>query len=165
MLIEWLSHISFWVWFGVGLFCLIIEVFGTGGYFLWIGISAGTVGLLKWLFPNLSWEFQLIIFSLIALISAYSWWRYLKHKPSLPNQSNLNQRSQQLLGRCYVVSEAIVGGHGKIKVGDSFWMVTGPDLPAGVQVKVVAVNGMQLQVEAIERQNNADDMQEKKVTD
>ncbi|WP_051310908.1 NfeD family protein [Zooshikella ganghwensis] len=153
MLVEWLSHISFWMWFGIGLFCLIIEVFGTGGYFLWIGISAGTVGLLKWIFPNLSWEFQLIIFSLIALISAYSWWRYLKHKPSTPRQSSLNQRSQQLLGRCYIVSEAIVGGRGKIKVGDSFWMVTGPDLPEGAQVKVVAVNGMQLQVEAVENQS------------
>ena len=33
------------------------------------------------------------------------------------------------------------------KVDDAFWVVSGPDLPAGALVRIVAVDGMTLQVQ------------------
>ena len=45
------------------------------------------------------------------------------------------------------LEQAIVGGRGRIKLGDAFWVVEGPELPAGTAVRVVAVNGMVLKVQ------------------
>jgi membrane protein implicated in regulation of membrane protease activity len=43
---------------------------------------------------------------------------------------------------------AIVNGHGRIRLGDTLWRVSGPDLPAGTHVRVKAVENGQLVVEA-----------------
>ena len=42
--------------------------------------------------------------------------------------------------------EPIVQGSGKAKLGDGFWKVCGPDLPAGARVRVTGVNGTILTV-------------------
>ncbi|MBP6798211.1 MAG: NfeD family protein, partial [Luteimonas sp.] len=57
------------------------------------------------------------------------------------------QRALQHVGRTVVLERAIVSGLGRVKIGDAFWDVSGPELPAGVPVKVVAVDGMTLRVE------------------
>ncbi|MNT69460.1 hypothetical protein D3C72_2077820 [compost metagenome] len=52
------------------------------------------------------------------------------------------------MGRQFVLHEAISAGHGKIKAGDTLWLVSGPDLPAGSQVRVIGQDGVRLKVEA-----------------
>jgi membrane protein implicated in regulation of membrane protease activity len=42
-----------------------------------------------------------------------------------------------MIGKTGVVLDAISGGQGRIKVGETTWRATGPDLPAGTKVKVV----------------------------
>ena len=44
--------------------------------------------------------------------------------------------------------EGIVDGRGRLKIGDAFWRAEGPDLPQGTRVRVVAVDGTAVQVEA-----------------
>ncbi len=57
-------------------------------------------------------------------------------------------RAEALLGREYYLDAEIARGFGQIRVADSVWRVTGPELPAGVKVKVVAVDsGGSLRVE------------------
>jgi membrane protein implicated in regulation of membrane protease activity len=58
----------------------------------------------------------------------------------------LNRRAEQLIGGRYVLIEAIVNGRGKARVGDGQWLVSGPDLPEGSTVEVVAVEGTTLKV-------------------
>ena len=41
---EYLQHLSFWDWLAFGTVLLILEVFGAGGYLLWIGLAAAAVG-------------------------------------------------------------------------------------------------------------------------
>ncbi|HSX71556.1 MAG TPA: NfeD family protein, partial [Pseudomonas sp.] len=36
-MIAYLQHLSFWDWLAFGTVLLILEVFGAGGYLLWIG--------------------------------------------------------------------------------------------------------------------------------
>lgn len=43
-----------------------------------------------------------------------------------------------------------VAGRGKIKAGDSLWLVSGPDLPAGSQVRVTGQDGVVLRVEPVD---------------
>ena len=37
---EYLQHLSFWDWLAFGTVLLILEVFGAGGYLLWIGLRS-----------------------------------------------------------------------------------------------------------------------------
>jgi membrane protein implicated in regulation of membrane protease activity len=67
---------------------------------------------------------------------------------SRSDQPDLNQRAAQAIGRTYIVEEAIVAGRGKVRIGDTLWPVEGRETPAGTQVKVTAVNGTVLLVEA-----------------
>ena len=63
------------------------------------------------------------------------------------DQPDLNRRSVQLVGRVGVVEEAIAHGRGRVRIGDTLWLVEGPDAPAGAQVRVTAAEGAVLQVE------------------
>lgn len=57
-------------------------------------------------------------------------------------------RAAQLIGRTAVLAEPIREGRGRIRLDDTVWRVSGPDLPAGSRVKVVSVQGTELHVEA-----------------
>ena len=48
---AFLQHLSFWDWLALGTVLLILEVFGAGGYLLWIGMAAASVGVLTFLMP------------------------------------------------------------------------------------------------------------------
>ena len=50
-------------------------------------------------------------------------------------------------GRALPLDQAIVNGHGRVQIADAFWDVSGPDLPAGTTVRIVASRGMTLLVE------------------
>jgi membrane protein implicated in regulation of membrane protease activity len=67
---------------------------------------------------------------------------------SRSDQPDLNRRGAQYIGRTVIVEEPIVAGRGKVRVGDTLWPVEGPDTVIGAPVKVMAVRGTVLVVEA-----------------
>jgi membrane protein implicated in regulation of membrane protease activity len=145
---EYLQHLSFWDWLAFGTVLLILEVFGAGGYLLWIGLAAAAVGLLTYLLPDLPWAWQFFAFALLSLLTAVFWWRRQRSAAKPSDVPGLNRRGSEFLGRTFVLHEAIVGGRGKIKAGDTLWLVTGPELPAGREVRVTGQDGVLLKVEA-----------------
>ena len=48
-----------------------------------------------------------------------------------------------------VLAEAIEGGRGKVRVGDTLWPVEGPERPAGTEVRVTAAKATVLTVERL----------------
>ena len=62
------------------------------------------------------------------------------------DQPLLNRRGEQLVGRIATLTEPINDGRGRIKLGDTLWRVSGPDLPAGTQVRVKAATDMDLEL-------------------
>ena len=145
---EYLQHLSFWDWLAFGTVLLILEVFGAGGYLLRIGLAAAAVGLLTYLLPDLPWAWQFFAFALLSLLTAVFWWRRQRSAAKPSDVPGLNRRGSEFLGRTFVLHEAIVGGRGKIKAGDTLWLVTGPELPAGREVRVIGQDGVLLKVEA-----------------
>ncbi|WP_374561527.1 NfeD family protein [Pseudomonas sp.] len=145
---EYLQNLSFWDWLAFGTVLLILEVFGAGGYLLWIGLAAAAVGLLTYLLPDLPWAWQFFAFALLSLLTAVFWWRRQRSAAKPSDVPGLNRRGSEFLGRTFVLHEAIVGGRGKIKAGDTLWLVTGPELPAGAEVRVIGQDGVLLKVEA-----------------
>ena len=138
---------SFWSWLALGTLLLILEVFGAGGYLLWIGMAAAAVGVLTFLIPDLPWEWQVLLFAVFSILTALYWWRRQRSVVRASDQPNLNLRGQELIGKVFVVSEAIINGRGKIKVADGVWMARGPDATAGSRVRVIGQQGAILLVE------------------
>jgi membrane protein implicated in regulation of membrane protease activity len=66
---------------------------------------------------------------------------------SRSDQPDLNRPAMQLVGRIVLVSEAIEGGRGKVRVGDTLWPAEGPDTPVGTEVRVIAAKATVLVVE------------------
>ena len=62
------------------------------------------------------------------------------------DQPLLNRRQEQMLDRVFSRESAIVNGEGRVKAGDAFWQVQGPDLPQGALVRVVGVEAGVLRV-------------------
>ena len=141
---EFLEGLAFWHWLVLGVVLAIIEVFAPGAFFLWLGISAGIVGALLWLMPDLSWELQLLIFAILAVASVVIARRYLTAHPLKTDLPNLNQRGQQYVGRTFTLDEPVINGQGKIQVDDSTWKITCEDCEAGTRVIINGVDGVVL---------------------
>ncbi|MCO6413614.1 MAG: NfeD family protein [Thiogranum sp.] len=136
-----MDQLSFWHWWILGAALVILEVFAPGAFFLWLGIAAGVVGGLIYLWPNIGWEYQLLIFSVLSVASIVIWRRFFRGQPADTDQPSLNRRAEQYVGRTFTLSEGIVDGTGKIRVDDSTWKVRGADCPAGSHVEVIGVDG------------------------
>ena len=44
-MVEYLQNLSYWDWLALATILLILEVFGAGGYLLWMGVAAAGVAL------------------------------------------------------------------------------------------------------------------------
>ncbi|MDQ7075079.1 MAG: NfeD family protein [Gammaproteobacteria bacterium] len=138
---------SHWSWLILALLLVMLEVFVPSTFFLWMGVAAGLVAALLWLLPDLSWQAQWLLFGLFSLLSLTFWFRFAKKVPLQSDEPLLNQRAQQQVGKVLVLQEAIVNRRGKVRIGDSVWLVEGDDRAAGEQVTVLSVQGSILKVE------------------
>ncbi len=140
----------FWHWVVLGVVFITVEAFVPGAFFLGMGVSAVVVGGVLFVYPSMDWRWQLFAFAVLSVISVPVARRWLRASPIVSDRPLLNQRGAQYVGRHFSLHEAIVNGHGKIKVDDSIWKVHGPDCPAGARVRVTGVDGTVLIVEPAE---------------
>ena len=146
-----LEALLYWHWWVLAGALFILEVLSMSFFFLWFGVSALLVGGLVYFMPELSWQAQFIIWAGIAAAYIFAWRIYKAKNPSeiKTDEPNLNKRGDQYVGRTFTLEEPIENGFGKVKVDDSIWKVECTnDLEAGSKVKVTAVDGTVLQVEA-----------------
>ncbi len=144
---EWLDQIEFWHWLVAAVVMIIIEMVLPAAYFLWMGISAFVVGLLLYVMPGIPALIQVVTFGVLSVVSLYMYKRHQKMSPEEKDEPNLNRRGEQYIGRSFTLEEAIVNGVGKVKVDDTTWKVKGIDMPAGMKVRVMSVEGTVFNVE------------------
>ena len=137
-----------WFWWGVALALFALEALLPGTFMLWLGFAGVGTALVALLVP-MTGAAQWMLFAILSLISVAIGWQYKqRHGASASDQPLLNRRGAQLVGQVFPLESAIVDGRGRVKIGDAFWSVHGPDLPSGARVRVTAVDGMSLRVEA-----------------
>ena len=145
-IIPYLLNLGPWFWLILGFFLLGLEVLIPGTFMLWFGVAAVVTGGLVLAIP-MGVQAQIIIFSIASVISVFIG-RYLYSASSSTSENPLlHKRGQQLIGQSFKVTQAIENGKGKVKVGDSEWIVRGEDAEVGTIVKVVALDGNSLIVE------------------
>jgi membrane protein implicated in regulation of membrane protease activity len=148
MLMTLSAHYGWWL---LALVLVGAELMVPGFFMLWIGIAAAAMGAILLFMPDMTFLNQTVIFVLLALVSCYSYWRFVRRiAAGTSDKPLLNRRGEQLIGRRFVLDSAIVNGQGKACVGDSLWLVEGPELPKGAAIEVVAVDGSTLKVRAAE---------------
>ena len=146
-LVDVLLNLGAWNWFIVAVAMLLLETVVPGVHFMWFGLAALLIGAIA-LFVPLPIAVQLVAFAVIALATilvARRWWGAGSLHTDTPD---LNVRGHSYVGRTVTVEEAISGGRGKVRVGDTVWTAEGPDAASGAQVKVTGVNGTVLVVTA-----------------
>src|SRR5690606_24479192 len=125
-----------------------------GVYLLWFGIAAiltGTVSLQLSGAAFWGWQVQVLVFLALSLVSVLVGRRLFPATGTEDtDQPLLNQRDRQMIGRTATLADPIVEGRGRIRLGDTLWRVSGPDLAAGTRVRVVAAENGELRVEATE---------------
>lgn len=139
---------EFWHWWALALLFAVLEMLLPGIFFLWLAISGGMLGFILLGFPALTWETQLILFS-VGAVSAFVLSRlYLRRNPTPTSNPTLNRRGEQYLGRVFTLEHPILNNYGHIRVDDSTWKIHGADLAAGAKIKIIAITGTIFEVEA-----------------
>ncbi|MCL2429368.1 MAG: NfeD family protein [Alphaproteobacteria bacterium] len=136
-----------WNWFIAGGLLLALEALAPGVFMFWLGLAAMLVGAIS-MVVDWSWQAQFIAFAIfsVAMIPLY---HRLSFAGATTDQPFLNRRADALVGRVFTLERPIVDGAGTVRIDDSVWRITGPDIPAGRRIKVVAIDGTALHVELV----------------
>ena len=144
------TNLEFWHWLTFAIILIILEIFSPGVFFLWLGISAASVGIIMMFQTTITWQSQFIWFAILSVLSITIWLVTRRFfPPAEPEVSHLNRRAEQYIGRTFNLVEPITNGMGKIKVDDSMWRVYGPEANSGMMVKVIGVDGTVFKVELV----------------
>jgi membrane protein implicated in regulation of membrane protease activity len=138
-----------YAWWIVGLALLVLEVVIPGVYLLFPGIAALIVGAVVLIVGKVSWfawEQQVLAFVVLSTVAVVAGRQWYGPKTVGKDRPQLNNRADRLVGRVAVLSEPIVGGSGKVAIEDGWWLVDGPDMPAGTRVRITAASGSVLTV-------------------
>ncbi|MCB1499053.1 MAG: NfeD family protein [Bauldia sp.] len=139
MIIDTIRDLGAWAWWVGGALLLAIEIIAPGNIFVWFGIAAVLTGAVA-LVADVAWQFQLIIFAILSLVLVVIGRSYFA-RSGTSEEPLLNERATQLIGQSYVLGDPIVAGSGRVRVGDTMWRLTGPDLPSGTRVRIVGHDG------------------------
>lgn len=134
------------VWAVLALVLIGLETLAPGILLLWLGFAAVGVFALLVLGLELSVLMQTLVFVVLSFISVGIYFRYFRKSGESTDQPLLNRRQEQLIGKHITLETAIVNGDGRVKIGDAFWQVQGPDMPAGALVRVIGVDAGMLRV-------------------
>ena len=146
-MVDWINTLdSHWFWLIIGGLLGIAEILIPGFFLIWLSVAAIVTGIAAFVLP-ISMTVQMALFAILAVAAVYTGRRWFALNPIESSDPNLNDRGARLIGENVVVVEAIEGGRGRVKVGDSVWIAKGADAPAGTRVRVTGSEGSALNVE------------------
>lgn len=115
------------------------------------GTLAGLAGLWRlWRVEPWGGAFLLagaVCFALDILIDVWMY-RAAVLRPAA-DATALNVRAARHVGQTAVLDRPVVGGRGRLRLGDTFWAVSGVDCPEGTRVRVTGAKGSVLAVERL----------------
>jgi membrane protein implicated in regulation of membrane protease activity len=138
-----------WIWLSAAALLGIAELLVPGVFLIWLAAAAALTGFAALLF-GIPLAFQFALFALLALAATYLGRRWYSNNPVPSSDPLLNDRTSRLAGKIVTVVEAIEGGEGRVRVGDSVWAARGPDAPVGARVRITGAAGTCLTVETMQ---------------
>jgi inner membrane protein len=142
---ELIAAMGSWNWLILGFVLIGLEMMAPGIFLFWLGLSALLVGGLS-MATEPSWQAQMLAFALFA-VSAVPLWRHFARTKS-ESAPFLNRRTDALVGREFTLEKPIVDGVGTVRIDDTIWRISGPDIAAGSRIRIVQADGANLTVAA-----------------
>ena len=137
-----------YTWLALGLVLAVAEMAIPGVFLIWMAGAALVTGLVAWVAP-IGVPVQIGLFAVLSIVAVFSGRRYIAGHPVVSADPKLNDRGARTIGETVVVTQAIDGGQGRVKLGDSEWLAKGADAPAGTRLRVVGHDGVVLVVEPL----------------
>jgi len=137
------NTLGLWNWVLAGFVLLALELLIPGVFLLWFGLgallTAAISAVMMEIFPLAqSWQFQLALF--LVFSTGFVMLGRALTSPTIRRDTDtpfLNRRTDALIGHITTLDEKLQGGHGHVRIADSLWRITGPDLPAKTRVRLV----------------------------
>ena len=139
-----------WLWMYIGAGLMLMELLAPGFVIFFFGLSAATVGLLRFAFGEamtLTW--QLAAFSAFAIIYLVVLRRWLKNVFMGTKETSGADFENAYAGRVGRVTAAIEPPlAGRVLIGDAEWTAeAAAAVPAGANVKVISQHNLTVKVE------------------
>jgi inner membrane protein len=142
-----ITSITVWGWFVLAAVLIGLEMLVPGAFMVWLGLAAAATGLTS-LFLPLDWPIALLVFASLGVVFAWIGRRVsARVDAGERGQPMLNRRADALVGQSFTLTEPIVNGEGRIRIGDTVWQLRGPDAGVGARIRVIRVEGGRLMVE------------------
>ena len=143
---DWLDGLDGeWLWLTLGVLLAAAELIAPGYFLIWMAVAAFATGLVT-VAAGVDPVIQVlcfVVFSLFSVLAARSW---LLRYPIESSDPLMNDRGGRLVGQTAVVTQAIEGGGGRVRHGDSEWIAHGPDSPVGARLTITGHEGTVLLV-------------------
>jgi len=140
-------HMEWWLWLAGGLALVVAELATPSGFFIiFFGVGALAVGVLKAFQLVDSLTAELLLFSVLSIVSLVLFRGFLQSKVQNPPSSNVDS----FVGVVAMVQESMSPGMvGRVEVRGSMWSARNTSdvtLAAGQRARVAAVDGLTLAV-------------------
>jgi membrane protein implicated in regulation of membrane protease activity len=142
---------AMWIWGAIGLILLAAEMATGTVYLLWFGVSALSVAIAVWMFPNVALAF--VMFAALSISSLAIW--KLNYKKT-ETHSRVGQAQGEEIGRVGEVTKTCGPNQtGTIMftqglMGSREWpAIANENIEAGTSAAVVAVEGNTLRIKII----------------
>ena len=134
-------------WLILAALLAIAELLAPGIFLVFIAAGAAVTGVVSLLLPDFNLVFEVFLFAASSAAAVAVGRRWYRQNPVPSQDPLLNDRVARLVGQVVTVVEPIASGQGRVKVGDGEWLASGPDAPAGAQVRIIGGRGGSLDVE------------------
>ncbi len=144
---------AMWIWGAIGLILLAVEMATGTFYILWFGVSALSVAIAMWVFPNTPQALQFVMFAALSISSLAIW--KLNYKKT-ETHSRVGQAQGEEIGRVGEVTKVCgPAQNGTIQftqglMGSREWpAISNEPIQVGNSAKVMAVEGNTLRIQEI----------------
>lgn len=146
------------LWLAAAVLLGIGELVIPGVFLIFLAIAAAITGLATLVLTDLPTAAQLVSFAVWSGVTVAIGRRWYRDYPVDSADPQLNDRAARLIGQTVIVTDAIVEGKGRVRVGDSTWPAEGPALPAGARAQVIGTVSSTLLVISADSIETADDV-------
>lgn len=134
-----------YAWLAIGLVLAVAEMAIPGVFLIWMAGAALITGLVTWVAP-IGLPVQVVLFAVLSILAVFTGRKYLARHPVVAADPKMNNRGARAIGETVVVTQTIVGGTGRVRLGDSEWLARGEDAAPGTRLTVVGIEGSVLLV-------------------
>lgn len=128
-------------WLAAAVVLGVAELLVPGVFLVFLAVAAAIVAAATLVLPDLPLAAQVGAFGMWSVVAVLIGRRWYHDYPVESSDPLLNDRARRLVGETVLVTEPIVSGRGRVRVGDGEWPATGPDTPVGARMRIVSVTG------------------------